>query len=425
MDGSPQNSTHLNRLAHNLRTPLVSIQQALRICLNSNQLPPNLREVIESANTAAEFMSQACLLMLSKSGKLEPTFSFTRVSLLVGKLRSILSALDSSTAVVIEYQFKKDRKDYKFLTDPTWVLEIATNFLTNACKFTQEGYIKAVFTLDHEKDKSGTVLKFSVHDTGPGVPEEKRESIFQPYVRINQSTFGSGLGLYDCKLKTERLKGKIFVERNPHHETGSIFGIEIPVRRESYPTLSSPPSPTLPSTPPSALSASPSRPPPPPSSPKRVRERTMREKSKRERDVETKTLRERREKRRRMRNCRVLIAEDNTLQLKLMLHQMEKLEWKVTVASDGEEAVRLCTKERFQMLITDIGLPKLDGFQVSTRLRENQVQTYIVGMSASQTRYTSEKIQRAGMNEFQLKPLKQETLRQCLVRANNYNTPNI
>eukprot|EP00954_Amorphochlora_amoebiformis_P020377 1339006-Amorphochlora_amoeboformis.AAC.1 len=142
MDGSPQNSTHLNRLAHNLRTPLVSIQQALRICLNSNQLPPNLREVketfrvrrvtinsswsqvIESANTAAEFMSQACLLMLSKSGKLEPTFSFTRVSLLVGKLRSILSgmvhesisvlcfgyhtyshlALDSSTAVVIEYQ---------------------------------------------------------------------------------------------------------------------------------------------------------------------------------------------------------------------------------------------------------------------------------------------------------------------------------
>eukprot|EP00954_Amorphochlora_amoebiformis_P012384 968734-Amorphochlora_amoeboformis.AAC.1 len=42
-------------------------------------------------------------------------------------------------------------------------------------------------------------LVLKVHDTGPGVPEEKRESIFQPYVRINQSTFGSGLGLYDCK----------------------------------------------------------------------------------------------------------------------------------------------------------------------------------------------------------------------------------
>ncbi|GAB5362349.1 hypothetical protein AAMO2058_000789300 [Amorphochlora amoebiformis] len=77
------------RLVHNLRVGFNPTSPAH--LFNSNQLPSNLREVLERAVTLAEFMTEAFLLMLSKSGKLEPTFSFTGISLLLHQMRKLES----------------------------------------------------------------------------------------------------------------------------------------------------------------------------------------------------------------------------------------------------------------------------------------------------------------------------------------------
>lgn len=95
-------------------------------------------------------------------------------------------------------------------TDSTRLKQIIINLLTNASKFTKEGFIELSFKIDEEKK----ILEFAVTDSGIGIPKDKAEKVFERFVKLNQFAQGTGLGLSLCRVFIEKLGGKIWVDTN-------------------------------------------------------------------------------------------------------------------------------------------------------------------------------------------------------------------
>ena len=110
----------------------------------------------------------------------------------------------------------------RFITDGMRIQQILVNFLTNACKHTKEGEI----VIGNSLTENPGQITFYVADTGPGVPEEMAESIFDRFVKLDEFKQGSGLGLSICRLMAERLGGKVWLDTS--YKKGARFVLTIP-----------------------------------------------------------------------------------------------------------------------------------------------------------------------------------------------------
>ncbi len=108
-------------------------------------------------------------------------------------------------------------------TDTIRLKEVIINLLTNACKFTEKGFIK----LSIEVDKDNRVITFCVKDTGTGIPEDKAEYIFERFAKLNQFAQGTGLGLPLSRIIVENLGGKIWLDTSYHD--GACFKFTHPI----------------------------------------------------------------------------------------------------------------------------------------------------------------------------------------------------
>lgn len=110
----------------------------------------------------------------------------------------------------------------------------------------------------------------------------------------------------------------------------------------------------------------------------------------------------------------VLVAEDNLVNQEILREQLEALGVRVTLADDGEQALARWKEASFDLVITDVNMPKLDGYQLTRRLRELDPQVPIIGVTANALREEGERCLEAGMNVWLVKPLSLTTLRQTL-----------
>lgn len=102
------------------------------------------------------------------------------------------------------------------------VQQILINFLTNACKHTSQGEI----TFGSSLYENPGYITFFVPDTGPGVPEDKAESIFDRFVKLDNNKQGAGLGLSICRMMAQNLDGKVWLDT--HYKEGARFLLAIP-----------------------------------------------------------------------------------------------------------------------------------------------------------------------------------------------------
>ncbi len=248
--------------------------------------------------------------------------------------------------------------------DPARMQQIVLNLLGNAIKFTERGSVTLRVTTKRWAERRG-LLRIEVEDTGIGFSAEQRARLFQRFRQAEDATSqtfgGSGLGLSICSGLVSLMAGTIGAESEPGQ--GALFWLEIPTEETGSPSGGD------------SLAKVPA--------------------------------------------MRVLLAEDNSVNQMVLSLMLKKLGQTVTVASDGKQALRILTEQRFDLAIMDMQMPVLDGDEVTRRLRSwssAAATIYVIALTASATAEQREKYTAAGVDAIYTKPIDMDRLRQMLAR---------
>ena len=240
-------------------------------------------------------------------------------------------------------------------SDPFRIKQVVTNLVTNACKFTEEGSIEITGNLENRKGKDFMVIK--VKDTGIGISSEKIDAIFEEFSQedssIEKRFGGSGLGLAISKKLTQLLNGTIELESE--HGKGSEFTINIPI--------------TLVAT----EKASPSQAVQAPSE--------------------------------EMSRFSVLIVDDEPSQLSLLSEFIKSTGMKIETSNNGKEAAKKLKYGKFDLVLTDIQMPKMSGIDLLNHLRQNPetAEIPVIALSGQAGKSPQEYLV-MGFNDSLLKP---------------------
>ncbi|MGO3743064.1 ATP-binding protein [Kerstersia sp.] len=350
--------------------------------------------------------------------------------------------------------------------DAVRIRQVLSNLISNAIKFTEAGQIVVRLSLVRQTDALSTA-KFQVADTGIGIPPEARHRLFTPFYMIpsKQRTIrGAGLGLSICERLVQLMGGSITVTSEPG--LGSQFSMELPLRhadaaaphipalnglrvllRTARPELTRnlelwlsrwgaqasaaplplPPPDTntwlvevqmpMPDCPPAwasqYISLAPqegdsTHPAIDACSVDAIALGLARLAHLLDEDTSGATARRL--------NLQVLVAEDNPINQATLSNQLEQLGCCVTIAADGAQALELWQQSPHDVLLTDINMPHINGYELSRTLRDLGVSQPIIGITANATRDEGLHCMQSGMNAWLVKPFTLESLYQQLAQ---------
>jgi len=200
-------SAFLANMSHEIRTPLNSIVGFSSLLAETDDREER-QEYIKIVETNNELLLQLVSDILDLSKIESGTFDFVRSDLDVNEsCMKIIKSMEMKVPETVDLVFEKYMPDCHIYTDKNRFMQVITNFINNALKFTKQGTIALGYeqTAPHE-------IKFYVRDTGFGIPKEKIDSIFERFVKLNTFVQGTGLGLSICKSLVSQMGGKIGVE---------------------------------------------------------------------------------------------------------------------------------------------------------------------------------------------------------------------
>lgn len=213
-------SAFLANMSHEIRTPLNSIVGFSSLLAETDDREER-QEYIKIVETNNELLLQLVSDILDLSKIESGTFDFVRSDLDVNEsCMKIIKSMEMKVPETVDLVFEKYMPDCHIYTDKNRFMQVITNFINNALKFTKQGTIALGYeqTAPHE-------IKFYVRDTGFGIPKEKIDSIFERFVKLNTFVQGTGLGLSICKSLVSQMGGKS--EWNQPKEKVHAFGLLI------------------------------------------------------------------------------------------------------------------------------------------------------------------------------------------------------
>jgi PAS domain S-box-containing protein len=361
--GSRAKDQFIAATSHEIRTPFTAIMGMLDM-LSRTELSEQQQEYLEVARTATNILhttvedildisrlSKGCYSLNKKAGELGP---------LLEDISKLLSCDASSKGLKFVLE-KEDGLPENIITDHARLQQILINLGYNAIKFTSEGSI----TLHAQllRDKPDT-LCFKVSDTGMGIPAEKIETIFQPYEQADNSITrkhgGLGLGLSIVSQLVELMEGRIAVSSTVGE--GTTFTIELPFIAGN-------------------------------AEPKEDIENSLS-------DVIQGT----------QRPLRILLAEDNPLNVFVIKSFLKELPHTINVVDNGKQALEQYKKEHYDLVLMDIQMPEMDGYTAMQMIRSYESSagrrsSYITALTAHAMAEEREKALQAGFNEYITKPI--------------------
>ena len=371
----------LANVSHEIRTPMNAILGMTEALLD-NTREQEQREHLEIIKTSADSLLTLIndLLDLSRieAGKLE-------LDPVDFELRRCLSEALKPLALRVHMKGVellvdvKENVPEKVIGDPNRLRQILINLVGNAIKFTSQGEI-VVRVRVAEVTPTGGRLHFAIADTGIGIPSDKLRAIFDPFVQADGSTTrkygGTGLGLAICSRLVELMGGQIWVESELQH--GSTFHFTGDFAWHEQPRASA----LLPED--HSLIGS------------RVPEWDTRKSDPRP-----------------FRSLRVLLVDDNTFNQRVGVLKLQKLGHRVQVSGCGQETLRLLSQEHFDVLILDLQMPDMDGFEVTAAVRRKEEKSShlpIIAMTAHAMKGVREQCLAAGMDGYVVKPIRDHEL---------------
>lgn len=219
-------SAFLANMSHEIRTPLNAIVGFSNLLMESDD-PEEKQEFAHIISTNNELLLQLIndIIDMAKieSGSLDYVYTQTDINELMEEIESQMKLKNKSEEVTVLFDHKLPQ--CVIYTDRNRLMQVMINFLTNALKFTFKGTVTFGYTLD----EAGKKIRFYVKDTGIGIPEDKKDKIFDRFVKLNSFAQGTGLGLPICAMIAEKFGGSIGVESKEGE--GSLFWMEIPVQK--------------------------------------------------------------------------------------------------------------------------------------------------------------------------------------------------
>ncbi len=373
-------SQFLAQISHEIRTPLLGI---LGYCerLNRGNSEESHRESVETIEYCAKQLLLLVnnLLDISKieEQKVELTENPFELKLLVKQMMLMIQPHMEGKQLKLELDWD-DAVPEQVIGDEGKIRQVLINLLTNALKYTDQGFIKVSVSLDRTRfidDGDKCPLLFSVADSGIGVAGDALDRIFEPFVQIDQvrNDHGNGLGLAICKQFVNIMGGEIWCESN--QPVGSVFSFVLLLKKASLAkkTFEKPGAYEL------------SHP---------VLQRSARP--------------------------QVLLAEDIRVNRKLIQYMLEDLGCEVISVDNGEKCIAMLNKCVPDVILMDMQMPVMNGFQATQVIRQNESWSYIpiVALTAYAMSTDVERCLQVGCNYYLSKPFTRNELynilQQCL-----------
>lgn len=353
----------LSNMSHELRTPLNGIIGITRIMQDEKNLPsqrPNLKTMQDLSEHTLQIINNILDFAKIEAGKAALDNKRFNLKRFIDKTYSIFAGTAQLKAIRLTVE-TDGLPDTFVLGDEVRLNQVLINLLGNAFKFTEKGSITFKTVIRDNSNSENYTISFHVIDTGIGIKKENIGKIFESFSQADPNTTrrfgGTGLGLSIADKILSLMNSKLMVESE--YGKGSHFWFELDLRKSSY----SPPSKLI------------------------LKENGVA-----------------------FSNMKILLAEDNTVNQIVASRILQKWKANVFIASHGQEAVSLTQMHKFNLILMDLDMPVMDGYEATSIIKGNFPELPVIALTAASFDDMENYLSNKGFDEVVQKPFMPDDL---------------